>query len=96
MVQERFKLDKDQPPSGGGRFRAIIDTVIGNLQLSITNVHIRFEVLLLTQFVVPMSAEHKPDRLQASLVVSLRGTCTHLKLLPELWAETCNVGHGRC
>lgn len=29
---------------GGGRFRAIIDTVIGNLQLSITNVHIRFEV----------------------------------------------------
>ncbi|KAK9864527.1 hypothetical protein WJX84_002714 [Apatococcus fuscideae] len=28
---------------GGGRFRAIIDTVIGNLQLSITNVHIRFE-----------------------------------------------------
>ena len=31
---------------GGGRFRAIIDTVIGNLQLSITNVHIRFEVCL--------------------------------------------------
>ncbi len=29
---------------GSGRFRAIIDTVIGNLQLSITNVHIRFEV----------------------------------------------------
>ncbi|KAK9858457.1 hypothetical protein WJX84_002370 [Apatococcus fuscideae] len=28
---------------GSGRFRAIIDTVIGNLQLSITNVHIRFE-----------------------------------------------------
>ena len=44
MFQERFKLEKDQPPSGGGRFKAIIDTVIGNLQLSITNVHIRFEV----------------------------------------------------
>ena len=35
-----------QSNQGGGRFRAIIDTVIGNLQLSITNVHIRFEVYL--------------------------------------------------
>ena len=44
-MQERFKLDKEEgEDGGGGRFRAIIDTVIGNLQLSITNVHIRFEV----------------------------------------------------
>lgn len=28
-------------------FRGIVDTVIGNLRLSITNVHIRYEVLLL-------------------------------------------------
>lgn len=43
-MQRKFKLDEKQPPSGGGRFRAIIDTVVGNLQLSITNVHIRYEV----------------------------------------------------
>ena len=30
--------------SGGGFLRGMIDTVIGNLQLSITNVHIRYEV----------------------------------------------------
>lgn len=29
---------------GGGRLRAIIETIIGNLQLSITNVHVRYEV----------------------------------------------------
>ena len=29
---------------GGGMFRGLIDTVIGNLRLSITNVHIRYEV----------------------------------------------------
>lgn len=43
-LQERFKLDKDEAQSGGGRFRAIIDTVIGNLQLSVTNIHVRYEV----------------------------------------------------
>ena len=31
---------------GGGMFRGLIDTVIGNLRLSITNVHIRYEVRL--------------------------------------------------
>jgi Vacuolar sorting-associated protein 13, N-terminal len=29
---------------GGGFLRGMIDTVIGNLQLSITNIHIRYEV----------------------------------------------------
>ena len=28
---------------GGGMLKAVIDTVIGNLQLSITNVHVRYE-----------------------------------------------------
>ena len=28
---------------GGGMFRGLVDTVIGNLRLSITNVHIRYE-----------------------------------------------------
>lgn len=28
---------------GGGMFKAVIETVIGNLQLSITNVHVRYE-----------------------------------------------------
>lgn len=29
---------------GGGMFRGLIDTIIGNLQLSIGNVHVRYEV----------------------------------------------------
>ena len=28
---------------GGGMFRGLIDTIIGNLQLSIGNVHVRYE-----------------------------------------------------
>ena len=56
--QERFKLEKDQPPSGGGRFRAIIDTVIGNLQLCITNVHIRFEVCAAAGMKAEQSLSH--------------------------------------
>lgn len=35
---------KGKDAGGGGRLRAIIDTIIGNLQLSITNVHVRYEV----------------------------------------------------
>ena len=46
--QRKETLEKgQQSAAGGGRFRAIIDTVIGNLQLSITNVHIRYEVRLI-------------------------------------------------
>lgn len=30
-------------PAGGGRLRAFIDTVIGNLELRISNIHIRYE-----------------------------------------------------
>ena len=43
LLQDKSQLDKPPPPSGG-RIRAMIDTIIGNLQLSITNVHIRYEV----------------------------------------------------
>lgn len=38
-------LDKpDDAARKPGRFQAIIDTVIGNLQLVISNIHIRYEV----------------------------------------------------
>lgn len=33
----------DDSGGGGGMLKAVIDTVIGNLQLSITNIHIRYE-----------------------------------------------------
>ena len=39
-----FKRVDEAGGSGGGRLRAIIDTIIGNLQFSITNVHVRYEV----------------------------------------------------
>jgi Vacuolar sorting-associated protein 13, N-terminal len=38
------KQDSGGKEGGGGFLRGMIDTVIGNLQLSITNVHIRYEV----------------------------------------------------
>lgn len=58
-MQDKLQLDKDKAPPSGGRLRAIADTVIGNLQLSITNVHIRFEVsqLFLPVPVLYMCAE---------------------------------------
>lgn len=34
----------DGKAGGGGMFKGLIDTIIGNLQLSIGNVHIRYEV----------------------------------------------------
>ena len=37
-------MGQEAEKDGGGRLKAIIDTVIGNLQTSITNVHIRYEV----------------------------------------------------
>lgn len=42
--QVKSKLGQEAEKDGGGRLKAIIDTVIGNLQTSITNVHIRYEV----------------------------------------------------
>lgn len=43
-LQIKSKLSQEAEKDGGGRLKAIIDTVIGNLQTSITNVHIRYEV----------------------------------------------------
>ena len=43
-LQVKSKLTQEAEKDGGGRLKAIIDTVIGNLQTSITNVHIRYEV----------------------------------------------------
>ena len=44
-LQNHLKLEKQaEGGPSGGRLKAIIDTVIGNLQLSITNIHIRYEV----------------------------------------------------
>jgi len=43
-AQVKSKLGQEAEKDGGGRLKAIIDTVIGNLQTSITNVHIRYEV----------------------------------------------------
>ncbi|KAK9908805.1 hypothetical protein WJX75_003140 [Coccomyxa subellipsoidea] len=33
----------DQKGGGGGMFKGLIDTIIGNLQLSISNIHVRYE-----------------------------------------------------
>ncbi len=33
-----------QKGGGGGMFKGLIDTIIGNLQLSISNIHVRYEV----------------------------------------------------
>lgn len=43
-LQVKSKLSQEAEKDGGGRLKAIIDTVIGNLQTSITHVHIRYEV----------------------------------------------------
>ena len=80
LFQERFKLEKDQPPSGGGRFRAIIDTVIGNLQLSITNVHIRFEVPYVSPPLNVAYLRHKPYMLLAILKLNSKPPlCVYLR-----------------
>jgi hypothetical protein len=38
----------DQKGGGGGMFKGLIDTIIGNLQLSISNIHVRYEVIYQT------------------------------------------------
>ena len=45
-LQTHLKAGKDAAGGapGRGRLQAIADTIIGNLQFSITNVHIRYEV----------------------------------------------------
>ena len=46
-VHHHLREEKQDPGAkegGGGYLRGMIDTIIGNLQLSITNVHIRYEV----------------------------------------------------
>jgi hypothetical protein len=35
---------KEAASQGGGMFRGLIDIIIGNLQMSITNIHVRYEV----------------------------------------------------
>lgn len=35
----------DGGAGGGGFLRAMIDTIIGNLQMKISNIHVRYEVL---------------------------------------------------
>ena len=52
----------DLKSGGGGRLRGIIDTVIGNLQLSITNVHIRFEVRCTWTFSVKLVVRIETDQ----------------------------------
>ena len=72
-LQTHLKAGKDAPAAAGapgrGRMQAIADTIIGNLQFSITNVHIRYEVqltLLLSHSIAsayadcPRSATHWP------------------------------------
>ena len=44
MAQVQGKQDGTKKAGGGGMFRGLIDTIIGNLQLSIGNVHVRYEV----------------------------------------------------
>ncbi len=44
-LQNHLKMEQQHDgQQGGGRLKAIIDTVIGNLQTSVTNIHIRYEV----------------------------------------------------
>lgn len=43
-MQSKFADDKKGDGKNAGMLQAVIDTVIGNLQLSITNIHIRYEV----------------------------------------------------
>ncbi len=44
-VNHHLHAEKGEQQEGGGGFlRAMIDTIIGNLQLSITNIHVRYEV----------------------------------------------------
>ena len=45
-------------PPGRGRLQAIADTIIGNLQFSITNVHIRYEVGAALLDVIASPARH--------------------------------------
>jgi hypothetical protein len=48
------KPDASGKGGGGGMFRGLIDTIIGNLQLSIANVHIRYEARLPTLPLPPL------------------------------------------
>ena len=56
---ELYPLQKkdDAKAGGGGMFKGLIDTIIGNLQLSISNVHIRYEV---SRFLFVNQGYHDP------------------------------------
>lgn len=45
-VNHHLRVEKQDGGGGGGGgfLRGMIDTIIGNLQLSITNIHVRYEV----------------------------------------------------
>ena len=56
-VHQHLRVDKAAQEDGGGGFlRAMIDTIIGNLQLSITNVHVRYEVPISLPYTTPCCA----------------------------------------
>lgn len=45
LSQSVSKLDQDaEGAPRPGRFQAIIDTVLGNIQLVVSNIHVRYEV----------------------------------------------------
>ena len=43
QISSQDKSD-GQKGGGGGMFKGLVDTIIGNLQLSISNIHVRYEV----------------------------------------------------
>ena len=59
----KYTLQKkdDAKAGGGGMFKGLIDTIIGNLQLSISNVHIRYEVIAVLLAFSRAIAAHQPE-----------------------------------
>lgn len=67
MEQSSSKDPHSSSDGGGGMLKAVIDTVVGNLQLSITNVHMRYEDTL-THPGHPFSCALTLDMLKAHTV----------------------------
>ncbi|KAL4858517.1 Vacuolar protein sorting-associated protein 13C [Chlorella vulgaris] len=90
MAEQQEKMaasaeGKDKEKGGvGGMFKAVIDTVIGNLQLSISNVHIRYEDAL-TNPEHPFACGITLDRISGYTALLLRRMSVYFDTDAEFW-----------
>ena len=95
-VMYTLQKQEDAKAGGGGMFKGLIDTIIGNLQLSIGNVHIRYEVSALFFLVTRAITIQQPVLQTKRYVCQAAGKClmrrrtSRVALQPSRQADLCS------